>query len=272
MKPNWLLCALAAAGIGIASLANSQESKAEKPCSASREVDPFADPPENTDEPPPTIKLVQVQVEFVGMSHEALTKFHFLAKPKTADATALRQQVQDMVSKNEAKVLETQMLTTRSGQRTTSEAIQEFIYPTAFTPMTQQERDEQASVSEMPQIGSPVCFNPTTPSAFETRNIGSQLEVEPTVSEDDKIVDVQCTPELMWHTGENIWHQGKDSMGNPFKQSMPNLYTIHLQLSLTCISGQYTLAGVVSPKDDKGNTDLTRKVLVFVKCDVLEVK
>jgi hypothetical protein len=31
-----------------------------------------------------------------------------------------------------------------------------------------------------------------------------------------------------------------------------------------------TLAGVVSPKDDKGETDMTRKVMIFVKCDGAE--
>jgi len=32
------------------------------------------------------------------------------------------------------------------------------------------------------------------------------------------------------------------------------------------------LVSVQSPKDAKGNTDMTRKVMIFVKCDVLSVK
>jgi len=32
------------------------------------------------------------------------------------------------------------------------------------------------------------------------------------------------------------------------------------------------MAGVLSPKDAEGATDPTRKVMVFVKCDVLTVK
>ena len=39
-----------------------------------------------------------------------------------------------------------------------------------------------------------------------------------------------------------------------------------------CITGQYMLVGAVSPKDAKGEVDLTRKVMVFVKCDVLTMK
>ena len=56
----------------------------------------------------------------------------FLAKPASADATELRKQVQDMVSKNEAKVLETQITVARSGRKATSESIHEFIYPTEY--------------------------------------------------------------------------------------------------------------------------------------------
>jgi hypothetical protein len=32
------------------------------------------------------------------------------------------------------------------------------------------------------------------------------------------------------------------------------------------------LAGVVSPKDAEGTTDLSRKLMIFVKCDTLIVK
>jgi hypothetical protein len=32
------------------------------------------------------------------------------------------------------------------------------------------------------------------------------------------------------------------------------------------------LVSVQSPKDTKGEADMTRKVMIFVKCDVLSVK
>ena len=47
---------------------------------------------------------------------------------------------------------------------------------------------------------------------------------------------------------------------------------VRLNTSITCINGQYSLAGVLSPKDDKGEVDMTRKLMVFVKCDVLLMK
>jgi hypothetical protein len=58
----------------------------------------------------------------------------------------------------------------------------------------------------------------------------------------------------------------------PFKISMPDIYTMRLITAIVCITGQYMLVGAVSPKDAKGEVDLTRKVMVFVKCDVLAGK
>lgn len=269
MKTHWLLAGLAAAGLGLTFIANSQE-PAPKPFEAapeSQEVDEESDPFDPDHNRP---RQVQVQVEFVDMSHEALTKLLFLAKPDTSDATDLRKQVQDMVSKNEAKVLETQIVIARTGQKASSESIHEFIYPTEYEPpkFPDHAGSDAGNAPKNPPEWSPG----PTPTAYETRNLGGSLEIEPTIDNDNRYIDLRFIPELLWHTGDVTWHEGKDPHGNPFKVAMPDIYTLRLNTALTCISGQYTLAGVVSPKDAKGETDMTRKVMVFVKCDVLVVK
>ncbi|MDA0767343.1 MAG: hypothetical protein O3A92_11030 [Verrucomicrobia bacterium] len=53
---------------------------------------------------------------------------------------------------------------------------------------------------------------------------------------------------------------------------MPDIYVLRFQTSVICVAGQYLMAAVLSPKDAKGETDRTRKVMVFVKCDVLTVE
>ena len=217
-------------------------------------------------------KYVQAQVEFVEMSHEALTKLLFMAKPGSANAGKLRQQVQDMVAKNEAKVLETQIVCARSGQKSTGESIHETIYPTEFTPMTAEERKTQAENSNEHAAGLTYCFSPATPTSFETRNVGSTLEIEPTIDETDTIIDIRIIPELVWYTGNTTWHEGKDPLGNPFKLTMPNFCTLRFNTQLICKDGQYMLAGTLSPKDSKGEIDLTRKVMIFLKCDILTVR
>lgn len=272
MKKHWFTIGLAVVGLGFSFISNGQESK--HPAAPKTEkspqdgqVDPF-----NPDYVAPEQVQIRVQVEFVDMSHKTLTNLLFNSKPATSDATQLRQQVQDLVSKNEAKVLETLIAVAQQGSKATTESFHEFIYPTEFTPAAVDERIDRIKATQKAAVESGICFNPSTPTAFETRNVGSTLEIEPRIDDKKQTVDLRFVPEIVWHTGDTVWHEGKDSNGNPFKMPMPDFYSIRLNTAISCINGQYALAGTLSPKDDKGETDMTRKVLVFVKCDVLVVK
>ncbi len=271
MKSHWILVGLATAGIGFTFIASSQE-PAPKPFEKAPDDEVVTEASDVFDSNQDRPKQAQVQVEFVEMSHEALTQLLFLVRPVSADVTKLREQVQDMVSKKEAKVLETQIAIARSGQKATTESIHEFIYPTEYEPPKLPGTFTGKSCSEESDADKNPPYSPHTPTAFETRNLGSILEIEPTIGEDGRLVDLRFVPELVWHTGNTVWHDGKDSFGNSCRVQMPDIYTLRLSTSLTLTSGQYALAGVVSPKDDKGETDMTRKVMVFVKCDVLVVK
>jgi hypothetical protein len=211
-------------------------------------------------------RLIRVQVEHVEMAHTDLTRLLMEEKPKSADATALRMKVQAMVEKDAAKVIDTQMVTGRSGNVYRVNSREEFIYPTEFTPASMDEKTKK-QMEEL--LASPFPVNPAFPTAFETRNLGSSLEVEPTLSADDKTTDLRIVSELIWHTGNTVWHEGKDASGNTFKMSMPDFYVMELTTAFNCIASQYTLAGVLSPKNAGGKLDPESKVLVFVKCDVL---
>lgn len=269
MKTHWMLTGLAMAGLGFSFVAKSQEpapAAFEKAATEAPQEPEEAEQSDLFDADAGAQKQVQVQVEYLEMSHEALTKLLFSAKPTSSDATKLREQVQDMVGRNEAKVLETQIIVSRSGQKSTCESIHEFIYPTEY-----EQPALPCDVAGSKEDDSPISI-PPIPTAFETRNLGSTLEIEPTIGDNDPLIDLRFVPEMVWHTGNSVWTEGKDELGNPYKVQMPNMYTLRLNTSIMCISGKYTLAGVVSPKDDKGDTDTSRKVMIFVKCDILVVK
>ena len=53
---------------------------------------------------------------------------------------------------------------------------------------------------------------------------------------------------------------------------MPDFYKVEIATSISCVDGQYNFIGCLSPKDSKGEVDMTRKLMVFVKCDILTVK
>ena len=212
-----------------------------------------------------TPKNISVQLEYIEMSHKDLTRLLMEHKPTTSDATALRLKVQEMVDKDLAKVMETQMVSSRSGQKSSSESIKEFVYPIeynfSYTP--------SAENLPEPQDKPVVPFG--IPSSYETRNTGSTFEVEPYLSEDHKFIDVRIFSHCVWLTGENIWCELKDNLGNVFKNITPDFYVIKVDTSMTVVSGQYFLAGILSPKDAKGQLDPERKVMAFLKCDALTV-
>ena len=267
MKRNWITLGFLV-GFGLSLLAQEPESvppafeKAPDADGGATAVDPF-DPDARVP------KMIQVQVEYIELSHESLTRLLFLAEPKSTDATPLRKQLQELVAKNEAKVLETQIVVCKSGQKATTESLHEFSYPTEYEPPSGGKPDEKPKDFTG---GSSFPYIPATPTAFDTRNVGCNLDVEPTLSEDHKIIDVRLVPELLWHTGDKIWQEAKDTLGNVSNVKIPDFYVIRANTAVTCISGQYMLISVQSPKDAQGDTDMTRKVVVLLKCDVLSVK
>ena len=241
--------------------------------------DPYAEPSKDSTSQASDTRTIQVQVEYVEMSHEALTKLLFLAEPKTSDATSLRKQVQEMVARNEAKVIETQLTTGRNGQKATSESIAEVIYPTEYEPPEFPMHVPQTSaipgvVPATAPPGAPAATGPSavTPTAFDTRNCGSTLETESKLSPDGKSVTLALTPEMVWHTGNTSWLDLKDALGNGSRVEMPDFYSLRFKTELSCVAGRYLMAAVLSPKDAKGIPDMSRKVMVFVKCDVLADK
>lgn len=229
----------------------------EAPCLCQGHGNPF-DPDDA--EPP---RQVQIQVEFIELSHEALTELLFKSKPTTSDATALRESLQEMIKRKEATVLETQLITARSGERATAESIHEFIYPTEYDPPSHPV--EGASEDKA------VLIPPGHPTAFEVRNTGSTLEAEPVI-DGDSLISIRLVPELIWHTGNTAWGGLLSADHQLSRAEMPDFYVLRARFAITCASGQYTLAGVLSPKNQAGRMDQTRKVMMFVKCDILEVR
>jgi hypothetical protein len=264
-----LIPTIFAGGLGLAALL-AQE----------KEVDPF-DPSQGAEKsiqvPPSdptwgTPKLIEVRVEFVEMSHEKLTELVFLEEPGSSDATALRRTVAELVKGGEASILETMMVVARSGQKATSESIREFIYPTEYEPPEVPMPKNKGNLTPDDLKALWMMATPATPTAFETKNLGSRLEVDVTISPDDGLIDLRVIPEIIWHTGNDVWVERKDGLGNVSKIEMPGFYKVSVNTAITCVPGQYNLVAALSPKDQNGVTDMTRKVMVFVKCDVEAVQ
>ena len=228
------------------------------------EVDPhgeFNDPP----------KQIRVQVEFIDVSHDQLTELMFGENPAANDVE-LRKQVAGLVKGGKATILETMLCTARSGQKATTEAIEEFIYPTEYEPATLPE-NVQVNKMEDADAAKTVRRDPATgptPTAFDTRNLGSTLEIEPTLNEDGSIIDLRFVPEIVYHVGNEIWAEWKGKHGNSPIQ-MPTIYVLRINTAVTLAAGEPMLVAALSPKDAKGHLDFTRKLMIFVRADVITV-
>lgn len=204
-------------------------------------------------------RQIRVQVEFIDLSHEQLTG---LMSGKPAGDGELRNQVAQLVKDGKASVLETLLCTARSGQKATSESIQEFIYPTEYEPALTTEASQSGKAAEGDRTAGP------TPTAFETRNLGSTLEIEPTLGENNRIIDLRFVPDLVYHVGNTVWSEWKSENGDSSIQ-MPRMYSLRINTAVTLEDGKPMLVGALSPKAEDGTTDLTRKLMVFVKADVI---
>ncbi len=206
-------------------------------------------------------KMVRIQVEYV----ETMTEL--LAEPrKAANDTPLRAKLQELVKEGKAKIIETQMVTARSGQRASTESVHEFIFPIEYDSP---EITVHVPENDKPQPPTPAA-GPPTPVAWETRNLGSTLEIEPNIGADNKVIDLRLHPTLLYHTGDKVWHE-ETKEKDTYRIQMPDFYKISFDTAVILITGQPFLMAAVSPKDEKGVADFTKKVLIFVRADVLTV-
>jgi general secretion pathway protein D len=95
---------------------------------------------------------------------------------------------------------------TKSGQRAVIEIVREFRYPTQFQPPQIPQtvgavtsRTDNDIISLGGSTSVPV--TPTTPTAFETRNTGVTLEVEPVVGPDGVTIDLNLVPQVVEFEG-----------------------------------------------------------------------
>jgi general secretion pathway protein D len=116
-------------------------------------------------------------------------------------------------------------VTTKSGQRAVIEIVREFRYPTQFTPPQVPSITGGGSGTGTVSIS---VVTPTTPTAFETRNTGVTLEVEPVVGPDAVTIDLNLVPQV-------VEFEGFVNYGSPIFGINPSILTnaLNSQVLLT---------------------------------------
>jgi general secretion pathway protein D len=106
-------------------------------------------------------------------------------------------------------------VTTKSGQRAVIEIVREFRYPTQYTPPQVPNITGGGSGTGTVSIS---VVTPTTPTAFETRNTGVTLEVEPVVGSDGVTIDLNLVPQV-------VEFEGFVNYGSPIFGINPSIIT-----------------------------------------------
>ena len=129
--------------------------------------------------------------------------------------------VRALNQKKGVDLLSAPKVTTKSGQRAVIEIVREFRYPTQFQPPQIPQNFRGGDSGSGFNTGSSVAaasfpVTPTTPTAFETRNTGVTLEVEPVVGPDGITIDLNLVPQV-------VEFEGFINYGSPIKTVQPTL-------------------------------------------------
>ena len=243
---------VALCSLGFTTVASSQNAS---------DFDPLG---ENLDLP----SQIRVMVEFIEVPLPELTKL--LADPrKSANDSDLRKMVGELVTAGTATHYDTQFVIARSGETATSEGILEYIYPTEYESFKAPAENPSSESSE-DSSSAPSLIVPPTPTAFEARNTGGTLEVQPTIGINNHLVDLRFAPEIVDHVKNESWGKWEGPNGEvPIE--MPVFFSARANTGMTMIAGQYSLAATTSMLGEDGKPDHQRKLLFFVRADVLTV-
>ncbi|PYK67041.1 MAG: type II and III secretion system protein, partial [Verrucomicrobia bacterium] len=116
-------------------------------------------------------------------------------------------------------------VTTKSGQRAVIEIVREFRYATQYQPPQVPSITGGGGGTGTVSIS---VVTPTTPTAFETRNTGVTLEVEPVVGPDGVTIDLNLVPQV-------VEFEGFVNYGSPIFGINPSILTnaLNSQVLLT---------------------------------------
>ncbi len=203
-------------------------------------------------------KQILVIYEMIEVDHLEFSDW-LLSNQMDHDGTVLRKAAQEWVRAGRGTILHTTTVMARSGQRAKVESGSEYIYPTTYNPPR---IPNQVSLSE----GATAPVTGVTPTAFQTRNLGISLEVDPVIGSDNVTVDLNLAPELIELDGETVW--ATEEIDEMFQTRHPTFHISKVTTQVALHHGRYVLLGTTKPRapTTEGLEDVI--VLNFVRSDI----
>jgi len=209
------------------------------------------------------VKKIATHLEYISLDHREANR---LLRKNWAkrDAGELRATLAGMIDSGKAELIDSSYSKTMPGLRTTVESVRQHIYPTEWDPAEIPQKLKMDDVEIVPTGANP--------TAFDTRNIGTTVELEPNVQLDGQQIDVNIAPEIVSFLGNRNVGDPKDWQNLPPEikgMAMPDFATIKLSTSITAFNGQMNLLGLFNPPTADG-VDTGKRVMLFIKMDVVK--
>jgi hypothetical protein len=205
---------------------------------------------------------VRVSVQYFSLPLGTLNE---LFADETSGDAVLHEKIMALSKERKAELIDSNMVVCRSGQKATIESIREEIYPTEYEPPGLPIPTDQLPL--IPHTANH--FRPilSTPTAFETRNTGTTLEVEATY-ESPFLVSLRMVPEKVMHNGLITLSEHTDYWGKADIR-MPVFETWRANTTMILKPGTYALVSSIKPKRALPVPFLENRILLFVRADLL---
>jgi len=206
----------------VTSAANAQTAPAQPP----------QPPPAAAVPPKPAAPKCDVKIELLIADVPQLAALDLLPDlhdPGKIEGATTR--ILDAIRKGKARLVGCPVVESADGERAVSETVSEVRYPTRFSPLPHPGQGCADGPKPPPGPGpSDTAF----PSAFETRNVGTTIEVTPVVIANGNWIHINMVPQRVIQTGTEWFAHGVHQ---------PQFFTSKLTISPVVWNGQKTLVG-----------------------------
>lgn len=207
----------------------------------------------------------RISLQFIEMPHATLTE---ILADQEKNGQRIHDKTMALSKSGQAKMLETCLVVCRSGQKACTESVREEIFPTeyeppelpTYLPLT---REERAVLPPKP-LRHPSLRSAT---AFEPRNTGMSLEVEATTSSGG-MLELRLAPEWVTPLRVENWMKHVDQWGEA-SVLMPTYEALRFSSSIHIKPGQFEMVGLLTSKMRDQGPVVMRKIVVFVRADIL---
>lgn len=180
-----------------------------------------------------------------------------------------REEVLKLIASHGAKLLGWPLLQTKSGQRAVVEQIDELRYATEFeapgtAKITETTEPAPSLAVDAPPPKAPAPVKVTKaetisdgiPTAFETRNVGVTLEVEPVIDADGKTVHLNLNVQDVRLRGFRKVEIEQKGSGKSVVVEQPEIAANKVTTSLSVQDGDTTLLGVFKVEEPVDHLEL----------------